>query len=209
MNTEMFEEWFGLAQALDQIGDRWTLLIVRELLLGPRRSEKLHESLPGLAPSVLFDRLREMDSNGLVVRRLLDGAYELTDGGRGLERAVVALIGWGGRSLQSSPLPEGFRAERLALALEAALPANEDDPSLELRVATGGVVVRVAIADETIAEVETAEASEDIVDLVVSGDRRLLVALAAGYLSIGQAEERGVLVHGAKRERRPLERVIA
>jgi DNA-binding HxlR family transcriptional regulator len=212
MNTEKFEEWFGLAQALDRVGDRWTLLIVRELLVGPRRAGELHESLPGLAPDRLADRLREMEANGLIVRRLLDGAgaYELTDAGRGLEWAVVALIRWGGRSLPSYRPPEEFRLERLALALEAAFPENEDDSSLELRVATGGTVVRVATPDgKTIAEVETADAPEDIVDLVVSGDRRLLVALASGYLSVEQAEGRGILVHGAQSERRPFERVIA
>lgn len=212
MNTHMFEEWCGLAQALDRVGDRWTLLIVRELLLGPRRSEELHENLPGLAPNLLAGRLREMESNGLVVRRLLDGAgaYELTDRGRELESVIVAVIRWGGRSLPISPPSEGFRPERLALALEAALPATEGDPSLELRLATGGTVVRVATPDgETIAEVETSDMPDEVVDLLVSGDRRLLVALAAGYLSIEQAEEHGILMHGAKKERRPLERVTA
>lgn len=209
MNTEMFEEWCGLAQALDRVGDRWTLLIVRELLLGPRRSEELQEHLPGLAPNLLADRLREMESNGLVVRRLLDGtgAYELTDGGRALEASVLALIRWGERSLPSSPPSEEFRPDRLALAIEVALPVNEGDLSLELRVAAGGTVVRVATPDgEAIAEAET---PDDFVDLVVGGDLRLLVALAAGYLSVGQAEERGILVHGVTRDRQPLERVIA
>jgi len=208
MNTAMFEEWCGLAQALDRVGDRWTLLIVRQLLLGPRRSEELQESLPGLAPNRLADRLREMESDGLVVRRLLDraGAYELTHDGRGLEAAVVALIDWGGRSLPSSSLSEGFLPERLLLALEAALPMNQDDLSLELRVAVGGTVIRVAIADEPIAEVGTAD---DVVDLVVNGDRRLLVALAAGYMTIEHAEERGIVVHGAKKMHQLLDRVIA
>jgi DNA-binding HxlR family transcriptional regulator len=212
MNAEMFEEWFGLAKALDRVGDRWTLLIVRELLLEPRRCRELRDNLLGLAPNLLADRLREMESNGLVVRRLLDGAgaYELTDIGRGLEAAVVALIRWCGRTLSGSQPREEFRPERLALALEAALPVNEDDPSLELRIAEGGTVLRIATSDgETIVEVETTEAVDDVVDLVVSGDRRLLVAIAAGYLSMDQAEERGILVHGAKKVRRPLERATA
>jgi len=211
MQARTFEEWCGLAQALDRVGDRWTLLIVRELLLSPARFGQLEEHLPGLAPNLLADRLREMESNGLVVRRLLDGAgaYELTDGGRALEAAVVVLIDWGARSLPSAPPREEFRPERLALALTASRPVSGDDPSLEVRVAAGGTIVRVAIAGETIAEVETAEGADDEVDLVLSGDRRLLVALAAGYLSIEQAEERGILVHGAGKQGRPLERVIA
>jgi DNA-binding HxlR family transcriptional regulator len=211
MNAEMFEEWFGLAQALDRIGDRWTLLIVRELLLGRRRFRELRGNLPGIGANELADRLREMESNGLIAGRALDGAdtYELTENGRDLEAAVLALIRWGGRSLPSSPPRAEFRPERLALALEAALPAI-DDLSLEVRVATGGTIVRVAIADgDTIAEAETTEAFDHVVDLVVSGDRRLLVALVAGYLSIERAEERGILVHGARKERRLLERVIA
>jgi DNA-binding HxlR family transcriptional regulator len=139
MNAEMFEEWFGLAQALDRIGDRWTLLIVRELLLGRRRFRELRGNLPGIGANELADRLREMESNGLIAGRALDGAdtYELTENGRDLEAAVLALIRWGGRSLPSSPPRAEFRPERLALALEAALPAI-DDLSLEVRVATGG-----------------------------------------------------------------------
>jgi DNA-binding HxlR family transcriptional regulator len=208
MNAEMFEEWFGLAQALDRIGDRWTLLIVHELLLGRRRFRELRGNLPGIGANELANRLFEMESNGLIACRPLDGesVYQLTEGGRELEVAVLALIRWGGRSLPSSPPRAEFRPERLALALEAALPAI-DDLSLEVRVATGGTIVRVAIADgETIAEVETAN---DVVDLVVSGDPRLLVALAAGYMSIEQVEERGIVVHAAKNERGPLERVVA
>jgi DNA-binding HxlR family transcriptional regulator len=207
MNAEMFEEWFGLAQALDRIGDRWILLIVRELLLGGRRYRALRENLPGIGTDDLADRLFEMESNGLIACRPLDGesVYELTEGGRELEATVLALIRWGGRSLPSAPPREEFRPERLALALKAAR-VHDEDPSLELRLAAGGVV-RVAIADgETIAEVETAD---DVVDLVVSGDPRLLAALAAGYLSIEQAEERGISVRGPRKDRRPLERVVA
>jgi DNA-binding HxlR family transcriptional regulator len=204
----MFEEWFGLARALHQIGDRWTLLIVRELLLGALRFRELRGNLAGIATDELDDRLFEMESNGLIVCRSLDGerVYELTERGRELEAAILALIPWGGRSLPSALRREAFRPERLALALKASRVPDEY-LSLELRVAAGGTVVSVAIADgETIAEVET---PDDVVDLVVSGDRRLLVALAAGYLSIEQAEERGVLVHSSKKERRPLERVTA
>jgi DNA-binding HxlR family transcriptional regulator len=209
MNAEMFEEWFGLAKALDRVGDRWTLLIVHELLLGRRRFRELRGNLPGIGANELANRLFEMESNGLIACRPLDGesVYQLTEGGRELEVAVLALIRWGGRSLPSSPPRAEFRPERLALALKAAQVAEGDDPSLELRVAAGGMVVRVAIADgETIAEVETAN---DVVGLVVSGDPRLLVALAAGYMSIEQVEERGIVVHAAKNERGPLERVVA
>jgi DNA-binding HxlR family transcriptional regulator len=184
------------------------LLIVRELLLGGRRYRVLRENLPGIATDELANRLCEMESNGLIAWRPLDGerVYELTEDGRELEAAVLALIRWGGRSLPSAPQREAFRPERLALALKAAR-VSDQHLSLEFRLAAGGTVVRVAIADgETIAQAET---PDDVVDLVVSGDRRLLVALAAGYLSIEQAEERGVLVHSSDKERRPLERVTA
>ena len=69
MTGRSFRQWCGLAETLDRIGDRWTLLIVRELLLGPRRYTDLRRNLPGIATNLLAERLRDLEQEGLVTRR--------------------------------------------------------------------------------------------------------------------------------------------
>lgn len=99
-----YGQYCGLAKALDIVGERWTLLVVRELLAGPRRFTELLEWLPGLSRTLLGQRLREMQDNGLVRRRFLpppaaSWVYELTERGRGLHEAVEALARWGVETL--------------------------------------------------------------------------------------------------------------
>jgi DNA-binding HxlR family transcriptional regulator len=202
------DEWLGLARALDRVGDRWTLLIVQELLPEPRRFQEVLDALPGITREMLADHLIEMESNGLVAHHRLD-AFDLTREGRELEAAVIALIRWSGPSRPYAPSSVEISSEQLALAVKAALPAGEGEPSLRLRVAAGGRVVRVSTAEgETIAELGMGEA-DDAVDVEVSGDPRLLVAIAAGHLSVEHADERGIVVRGATRDPRPLERAVA
>src|SRR5215218_2135628 len=90
----------GVARALDRVGERWALLIVRELLLGPKRFTDLKGGLPNASPNVLSQRLRELEESGVLHWRKLpppSGAtvYELTPWGRELESVVVALARWG------------------------------------------------------------------------------------------------------------------
>ncbi|MDH4353359.1 MAG: helix-turn-helix transcriptional regulator, partial [Actinomycetota bacterium] len=91
-----YGQFCGLARALDHVGDRWTLLIVRELLLGPRTFAALQASLDGISPNLLVDRLRSLASDGIVRRngapaRSKAVEYRLTDDGAALEPAVLAL----------------------------------------------------------------------------------------------------------------------
>ncbi|HVU04142.1 MAG TPA: helix-turn-helix domain-containing protein [Polyangiaceae bacterium] len=94
----------GLARALDVVGERWTLLVVRDLLLGPRRYGDLLASLEGITTNLLAKRLKELVVEGLVERRKLpppasSDVYALTDAGRALEPVVMELARWGGRYL--------------------------------------------------------------------------------------------------------------
>jgi DNA-binding HxlR family transcriptional regulator len=96
----------GIARALDVVGERWALLIVRELLLGPQRFSDLRRALPAASSNLVADRLRELDGRRVVRRRKLSApagswVYELTAWGRELEPIVLALGGWGLRV----PLP--------------------------------------------------------------------------------------------------------
>src|SRR5258708_39535635 len=93
----------GIARALDVVGERWAVLVVRELVLGPKRFTDFRKALPGSSPDVLTERLRVLEQAGAVVRRTLpppagSRVYELSGGGRGPEPGVEALWGWGGRA---------------------------------------------------------------------------------------------------------------
>jgi DNA-binding HxlR family transcriptional regulator len=95
-----YREQSGLAAALDVVGERWTLLIVRELIRAPRRYGELLEALPGLGTNLLVNRLRDLEAAGVVGRVLAPSpqsavVYELTDRGRALQPAVDALQAWG------------------------------------------------------------------------------------------------------------------
>jgi DNA-binding HxlR family transcriptional regulator len=90
----------GIARALDVVGERWALLVVRELLLGPQRFSDLRRALPGASSNLVADRLRELEGHGVLARRKLappagSQVYELTGRGRELEPIVLALGGWG------------------------------------------------------------------------------------------------------------------
>jgi DNA-binding HxlR family transcriptional regulator len=100
-----YKQFCGLARALDRLGERWTLLIVRNLLLGPKRYSDLLAELPGITTNLLAERLREMEQAGLVQKRSLPPpvraqVYELGDNGRALEPALMELARWGARFLQ-------------------------------------------------------------------------------------------------------------
>src|SRR5262245_11894566 len=97
-----YKQFCGLARALDRLGERWTLLIVRNLLLGPKRYSDLLEELPGLTTNLLAARLREMERSGLITKRKAPPpvramVYELAPAGRALEPAIMELARWGGR----------------------------------------------------------------------------------------------------------------
>jgi DNA-binding HxlR family transcriptional regulator len=97
-----YDQACPVAKSLELVGERWTLLVVRDLLPGPRRFADLQESLPGIAPNILSERLKVMEDHGLVRRSFYSdhpprAAYELTDKGRELGVVVGALAAWGSR----------------------------------------------------------------------------------------------------------------
>src|SRR4051794_39230206 len=113
-NARSYNQFCPLAHALDVVGERWTLLIVRELLTGPRRYKDLSEALPGLSTNLLSERVKALESQGLVSRRVLpppagSTVYELTPSGHALEKAVIELGRWGAHllppSLEDDALP--------------------------------------------------------------------------------------------------------
>ncbi len=126
MPRRSYDQYCAVARALDAVGDRWTLLIVRELLGGSRRYTDLHADLPGVSTDMLASRLKDMERDGLVLRRRLapPGAafvYELTPRGHALLPALAALADWGAPALGERRPTDAVRAHWFAVPLLARL----------------------------------------------------------------------------------------
>ena len=122
MPEHRYQQFCGLARTLDVVGDRWTLLIVRELLPGPRRFTDLIDGLPGIARNLLTERLRALERDGIIARNDLPPpaarqVYELTDDGRDLANAMAPLIAWGSRRMGDRKPGESFRARWAAVGM--------------------------------------------------------------------------------------------
>lgn len=117
-----YDQYCSAARALDAVGDRWTLLIVRELLAGPRRYTDLHADLPGVSTDVLASRLKDMERDGLATRRRLPPpapayVYELTERGGELLPVLTALARWGAPELEERRPTDAVRAHWFAVPL--------------------------------------------------------------------------------------------
>ena len=174
----------GIARALDAVGERWALLIVRELLFGPKRFTDLKAGLTAASPNVLSQRLRELEAGGVVQRRRAGGAlYELTDWGRELHPILLQLGRWGARS----PVrPAGaLSVDALLVALEATFvpeSAAELRASYELRL--GAERFSVDVDRGTIA---IARGSPRRPDAVIDTDPATLRALVFGERKLAGA----------------------
>ncbi len=141
MPRRSYAHYCTIARSLDVIGERWTLLIIRELLPGPRRYTELHADLPGISTDVLAARLREMEADGLLGRHRIAlpapaWVYELTPRGRGLLPVLSALARWGGDLLDAQQPTDALRSHWLALPLAHLLQqAAPGHPGvIELRI---------------------------------------------------------------------------
>jgi DNA-binding HxlR family transcriptional regulator len=170
MQRRTYGDPCGVARALDAIGERWALLVVRELLLGPKRFTDLHRGLGGASQNVLSQRLRELEDAGVVRRRRLGPparapVYELTDDGAALEPILVELGRWGRRRPMAADGELSVDALVLALRttfdpaaagdLEATVDLRLDDDQLAVSVAQGRLAVARAEAREPDATLRT------------------------------------------------------
>ena len=197
----------GIARALDVVGERWSLLVVRELLLGPKRFTDLRTGLPKISPDVLAQRLRELEEAGVLARATLpppaaSKVYELTDRGRDLAPVLHALGRWGAAEPVADDVPMG--ADALMVALPTTFAADRaDGAEMEIGITVGPdqFVARVregrldvtrgapAAPDATIAtDVPTLAAAlwhgGALEDGTVTGDRRALERFL-GLFAIG------------------------
>ena len=184
----------AIARALDLVGERWALLVVRELLLGPKRYTDLRRGLPNASPNVLTQRLGELERAGVIRRRKLPppaGArvYELTEWGRELEGTVISLGHWAARSPSGLPNDAPVGADSMILALRSRFDpgaANGLHARYELRL--GEDRFRVGIAD---GELEVARGGDDQADATIDSDPDTLAAVLWGGQRLADAGPSG------------------
>ncbi|MFF9160242.1 winged helix-turn-helix transcriptional regulator [Streptomyces longwoodensis] len=185
-----YDQYCSAARALDVVGDRWTLLIVRELLAGPRRYTDLHADLPGVSTDVLASRLKDMERDGLTTRRRLPppGAayvYDLTPRGRDLLPVLQALGAWGQPELGERRPTDAVRAHWFALPLLRAL---EGQGLVEVRLEEGAFHLHVGAEDGPVYGDGPAPAEPDA-RLVL--DTATCTAVARGEVGVPDAVRTG------------------
>jgi DNA-binding HxlR family transcriptional regulator len=134
-----YDQYCPMAHALDMIGDRWELLIVRELMQGPKRYTDLAEGLPGIGTNILAARLRDLESAGVLAKRILpppaaSKVYELTDYGRELKPVMRELAIWGARSLGPPKPGDEFFPGWLVNPIDTILAPSAPKGRFEFRV---------------------------------------------------------------------------
>lgn len=164
--AKRYEQYCPMAHALDLVGDRWALLVIRELMHGPKRYTDLVERLPGIGTNILATRLRDLEGHGVVGRRTLpppaaSKVYELTDYGQALRPAMRELALWGARSLGPPTNESEFFPGWLSNALDAVLAPLAPAGRYEFRI--GEELV-------SLVDGEIIEGSIDDADVVVTGE---------------------------------------
>ena len=192
--VKRYEQYCPMAHALDLVGDRWALLVIRELMHGPKRYTDLVDHLPGIGTNILAARLRDLERNGVVTRRTLpppaaSKVYELSEYGRELRPAMHELAMWGARSLgpptDKDELFEGWLSNAMDIALAPLAPSGrfEFRAGLEIASLVDGEVVDGPIADpDVLVEGDPEGIYSLFVDrcldgVTIQGDRALLDAL--------------------------------
>jgi DNA-binding HxlR family transcriptional regulator len=205
-----YGQYCSVAKALDVIGDRWSLLIIRELLLqGPCRYTDLRNGLPGIATNLLSDRLRELEAAGLVRREeaappVATTLFHLTEAGAQLEPALGALGAWGLRYMAQPAGGDQFRSHWFAFPVALFLhDSDPDGPPLSIELRPGG---RPAVVEVCGGEVRIRLGDAPSPDLVLDGPPRLILGLLSARLTPAQARELGLTITGDPAVLRRLQR---
>jgi DNA-binding HxlR family transcriptional regulator len=201
MTTRSYEQYCAIAKALDLVGERWTLLIARELLGGPKRYTDLQAGIPGIATDMLAARLKSLEEADLVERRTLPPpaasvVYELTPHGRKLESTLRELAIFGASFLDRRK-GEAFRIQWLAFPLRMMFrPERAAGQKLVVQFETNGEVLHVRVHDGAI-ETELGPAGSP--DVVVAGDISTLALASRDRNAAREAKAKGKLkVTGSK-----------
>ncbi|WP_433519620.1 winged helix-turn-helix transcriptional regulator [Nonomuraea sp. CA-143628] len=187
--SRSYGQYCGLARALDVVGDRWNLLIVRQLLIAPARYRELLDGLPGVATNLLTDRLRDLQRAGVVERRLAEEAsaivYALTPWGTELREPIDSLIRWSTPLMARGPGDDRFHAEWLIVALRALLSGRAAaQQTSRVGIAVDGRLLQLRATGSGI-EVTPHDGGD--LDAVVRADASIVLGLAAGALTLDDA----------------------
>jgi DNA-binding HxlR family transcriptional regulator len=197
-----YGQFCGLARALELVGERWALLIVRDLLVGPRRFTDLRQGLPRIPTNVLSERLKELEHAGIVRRRALPRpaasvVYELTEYGRQLDDIVLRFGLWGAQSLGDPRPGEIMTADSMVIALRASFrPEAARNLHVRYELRLGEIVLQALVYDGNVA---VSEGRAEKADLVIEAGPAVR-ALMAGELRPREALESGsVRITGARK----------
>jgi DNA-binding HxlR family transcriptional regulator len=195
-----YGQYCSIAKALDVVGDRWTLLIIRELAIrGACRYTDLRNGLPGIATNLLSDRIRELESAGLIRREyapppIATTLFRLTEAGAELQPVLDAIGRWGVRYMAEPAGGDQFLGHWFAFPVSFFLHDRDPDgppASIELRAADSPVVIEVSGGSARL-RLGTAAAP----DLVLRGEPQLILALFSGHLTAAEAAGLGLQISG-------------
>ncbi len=195
-----YREYCAVAQALDVVGERWTLLIVRELIAqGPCRYTDLQNGLPGIATNLLAERLREMEKAGLVRREeapppVATTLFHLTQRGLELRPALEALARWAGPMMARPVGDDEFRSHWLVLPFEHYLVDHApEQPPITIEVRTGDEAVLIQTGGGV---VRARPGRAENPDAVVIGTGSQVLGLLTGKIDLAEARRRGLQYEG-------------
>lgn len=195
-----YDEYCAIAKSLDVVGDRWTLLIVRELALrGGCRYTDLRHGLPGIATNLLADRLRELEQAGVVAREdapppIATTLFHLTPRGEQLRPVLEDLVRWGLPLMTDQKPGETVQSHWLAWALELNLSDDHpDQPAVEVELRTGDQPITIEAAAGTVRARMTPSKDPK---LILSGDAKPILGLVFGLRDLEAAQAAGVTYEG-------------
>jgi DNA-binding HxlR family transcriptional regulator len=198
-----YGQYCSVAKALDVIGDRWTLLIVRELLArGPSRYTDLRSGLPGIATNLLADRLRELETAGLVNREdapppIATTLFRLTERGAALGPVISELGRWGVPLMRDYDPDDAFRGQWLRLPVQMFLADHEPDrPPASIQVRAGDETV---VIDVDAGRVSLRLGADPTADATVTGSPAQILALFSGSLALRDAARKGLQIAGFRK----------
>lgn len=189
-----YGQYCGLARSLEVVGDRWNLLIVRQLLIAPARYRDLINGLPGIATNLLADRLRDLESLGVIERRLAgEGSaveYVLTPWGAQLRAPIESLISWSTPLMMRGPEGDAFRPEWLTLAIPALLGTRG---KVRSAVTVGLDVGELLALRATRAGFEVGRHEAGDLDATIHAEPGYILGLAAGAITLDDARALGLV----------------
>ena len=195
-----YDEYCAIARALDVVGDRWTLLIVRELAQrGPSRYTDLRNGLPGIATNLLADRLRDLEQAGVVQREdapppIATTLFSLSPRGEELRPVLHDLTRWGLPLMAEQKPGDAVRSHWLATALELMLTDRRpDSPPVTVELDTGDQPIAIETRDGSV-HARLGKATD--ADATITGEPRPIMGLLFGFIGLDDAQARGVTYEG-------------